>query len=123
VRGAAFRPKAARLQLLCAARHGPKPTTDQTLANDNNIPKAFNARVFIAAFMIAHYPRSIFEIIEESQQAVIDTATSLLLAFEQLCKNRKTHKDFVKVPDDLTKDFGTLLHAYAKAFKTCKVCA
>jgi hypothetical protein len=105
-----------RLQLLCAARH----RTEQTLGN--NIPKAFNARVFMAAFMIVHYPRSIFETIEEPQQAVIDSATALLLAFEQLCKSLQSHKDFVKVPDDLTKDFGTLLYAYAKAFKAWKVC-
>ncbi len=67
-----------RLPLLCAARHGPIPTTDQTLAN-NNTPKAFNARLFIAAYMIVHYPRSIFETIEDPQQPVIDRVPTVQL--------------------------------------------
>ena len=71
--------------------------------------------------MIAYYPARVFEAMGALEQALFDSTVPLLEAFERICHQTAADPSFAHVPEELTKDFPTLLLNYLRAFKAWKV--
>jgi hypothetical protein len=102
-----------RIHQLCIIRHGSQ--------NSENIN--VNVRVFLASFMIAYHPTSVFEDIGTLEKALIEATIPLLTTFQNICKiiRISAKHSFQDVPYELTKDFLTMLFEYFKRFKAWKV--
>jgi hypothetical protein len=108
-----------RLHKLCTARSGGSSLSPPLPLVRSNI----NVRVFLTAYLIAHYPTYIFEYrTGELEQALIQAATPLLATFEQICLSLQTQQAFAKVPLATALSFPTVLSEYMAAFKAWKVC-
>jgi hypothetical protein len=90
-----------RLHLLSTFRHWSPP---KSLS-----PNEVNVKVFLAAYMIVHRPTHVFETMGKLEIDLLEAATPLLAAFEQICDQVHSQKEFGKVPHEMTKDFPTLL--------------
>jgi len=104
-----------RIHLLSTFRHG---SPNKALAPEN-----VNVKVFLAGFMIAYRPTHVFESMGALEHALLDAATPLLTAFQKICNciRSSAGHSFQDVPNELTKDFPTLLFEYLKRFKAWKV--
>jgi hypothetical protein len=71
--------------------------------------------------MIVHHPTHVLETMGDLEHTLIDAATPMLAAFEQIRDCLRTQKVFGQVPHALTKDFPTLLFAYLHALHAWKV--
>lgn len=82
-----------------------------------------NVRVFLASFMIAYHPRSVFERVRQLETELIDASIKMLAVFDAICLAIiDTHGDsFNKKPDDEALTFPGVLHAYLKAFEAWKL--
>jgi hypothetical protein len=99
-----------QIHSLCVARHG--PTTAGT---------AFNVRVFMAGYMVVHYPANVFEDLDA--QLVVDlreAAAPLLASFEQICALCDT-VGFDGVPHTLSHQFVQQLPTYMTCFRAWKI--
>ena len=95
---------------LCVARHGP-----------TNADTAVNVRVFMAGYMIVHYPANVFEDLDA--QLVVDlreAAAPLLASFEQICALCDT-VGFDGVPHALSHQFVQQLPTYMTRFRAWKI--
>jgi hypothetical protein len=101
-----------RIHLLCAFRHGP-PLGGRL--------EKVNVRVFMSAYMIACYPRLVFERMGPLEQELLDSTTPLIDAFEQIMASISQTQSFSNVPSALTEGFLTLLGTYLTKFAVWKV--
>ena len=95
---------------LCVARHGP-----------TDADTAVNVRVFMAGYMIVHYPANVFEDLDA--QLVVDlreVAAPLLASFEQICALCDT-VGFDGVPHNLSHQFVQQLPTYMTRFRAWKI--
>lgn len=103
-----------RIHLLSTFRHG---SPSKALSPEN-----VNVRVFLAGFMIAYRPTHVFEAMGTLEQALYESATPLIVAFEKIRDSlRRAKGNFAQVRHELTKDFPTLLFEFLKRFKAWKV--
>jgi hypothetical protein len=100
-----------RIHLLCILRHG--------FSNEFITP---NIRIFISGFMIAYYPTDVFKNIGTLESKLIKTSISLLETFDKICEiiYKSDKHCFQDVPNELTKDFCSMLFLYLKYFKEWK---
>ena len=72
---------------------------------------ACNVRIFLAAYMIAYRPTSVFESMDELSSPLFASAGPVLSAFEEILKNKRSNDD----------TFHAMAQEYFKCFKTWKV--
>jgi hypothetical protein len=94
-----------RVQMLCSRQ--------EPLRRDVHI------RVFLTAYMIAHFPTHVFETVGELETALIQCAVPLVAHFHQICESIRTEGRFVS--SDLTDGFPVLLCNFMDRFKAWKV--
>jgi hypothetical protein len=104
-----------RIYQLCISRHGS--------SNIVILPENINVRIFLSSYMIAYYPQNVFENIGTLEKALLDATIPLLTRFQNICKTicSSAKHTFQDVPDELTKDFLTMLFEFYKNFKEWKV--
>lgn len=102
-----------RIHFLTTFRHG-SPVQALT-------PENVNVRVFLAAYMIAYRPTHVFESMGPLETALLDSARTLLISFDNIIKCVASEGFFQEVPFHLTLDFPVFLFEYLKNFKAWKV--
>lgn len=75
-----------------------------------------NVRVFIAAFMIAHWPTYVFRTMGALELALYNTSRSLLAAFGTICDRIVSHHSFAEIPASETEQFPKLMVEYFDLF-------
>jgi hypothetical protein len=102
-----------RIHKLCISRHGSPPS-----ASSGNV----NARVYLAAFMIAYRPTHVFESMGALETALYDSAYPLTTRFQSILECiARVGGAFQAVPVELTTGFLEMLHLYLDCFKAWKV--
>ena len=101
-----------RVHLLSTFLHGPQST-----------PTLVNVRVFLAAYLVVHYPKSTFVSMGPLEETLATAARSLLASFENICSDlvASDGKCFSCLPASRTQDFARLLFEYLQAFKAWKI--
>jgi hypothetical protein len=107
-----------RIHMKVTFLHGSPP---QTMMR----PELVNISVFLAAFMIAFHPETVFSTMGVTEKRVFDAACRLLSSFEKVCDSILTpESDFLcfgqQVDFAVSKAFGLELFEYLKKFKEWK---
>ena len=84
-------------------------------------PARINPRVFLAAYMVAFHPTSVFEEIGALEQAVLDASGPMLQTFEDICQRLRDGVAFDELPNNLTGGFVEMLMSYIRRFQAWKV--
>ena len=81
-------------------------------------PDIINVRVFLASYMIAVYPRNVFDNMGVLENKVQKSAKLLVDNFEKILYSTVS---FLEIPSNITKSFPFLLFDYLRDFKAWKV--
>jgi hypothetical protein len=103
-----------RIHLLCTFRHGSPTKVEFT-------PESVNVRVFLAVYMIAYFPKHVFENMGPLETALFNVSQPLIDSIERIMKQISLYRHFQHVPSALSKDFTALLFNYLRHFKAWKV--
>ena len=102
-----------RIHLLTLRRHG--------TAGLEVINESINVRVFLAAYMIVHYPREVFESMGPLERLLFQAAVALLESFERILGALdQCDGAFASVPVTTTDQFPRLLYDYLSHFRAWK---
>jgi hypothetical protein len=104
-----------RVCVLTAAGVSIHPGSEET--------KSVNVRVFLAVYMIAHFPTEVFEQLDVLEEKLISAANNLLTVFETVCGKIRMSKRGSSIKDIVEQGltFPKVLHEYLIAFKDWKV--
>ncbi|KAJ1468901.1 T-complex protein 11-domain-containing protein [Baffinella frigidus] len=85
--------------------------------------KSVKVRVFLASFMIAYHPTSVFERITKLETDLQDASVKMLEVFDPLCLGILQSKRGSCIKEHVTKalTFPGVLHTYLKAFQAWKL--
>lgn len=101
-----------RIHLLCSIRHRDLPIYK---------PEAVNVRIFLAGYMMAFHPTSVFESsMGDRETAVFDASTKLFPLFQSILDKVSDNGAFSDAESTLTEQFLPLLFQYLRSFEVWK---
>ena len=86
-------------------------------------PESVNARVFLAAYMVAYRPTNVFEDMGKLEKELLQAAVPLVETFEAIVTAvvESKKKSFSDIAPELTAGFTMMLYKYLQCFKAWKV--